>query len=328
MAYTSKFHPLPGEWLPKIGQEVLDDIILVDMYQKQGKVYENPDFELMIVPDVYNYFATELFAQIRLAADQGRKLTVILPSPATAVFMAVAEAMNKWNVSGKCLNVYFLYEYANEKGEIAPPESKYSRSGYFMRYFYERLRPELRPDMANIHFFTKENVEKYSDMIEADGNADVAYTELSWSGGIGAIDAESFRAGSMEELKKMGSRIVTPMEETIAFDSMRGMFGFSGDIGNVPPCAATIGMKDIVNAKTRVDVEYLSTTGGTPSYQKFPCRLALLGPVIPENPASVLRTLPGLMLMSQSVANPGVYRGDIPWLQEEIDRIREKEEKR
>ena len=61
-----------------------------------------------------------------------------------------------------------------------------------------------------------ENVSTYSDELAALGGADVAYTALSWSGGIGAIDPESFPAASVEELKEMGSRLVTPMAEMIA----------------------------------------------------------------------------------------------------------------
>ena len=327
MAMLSEFYPAPAEWLPHFDREVIDKVALADLASKQGKCFECPDFEMKIVQDVHNYFASELFAEIRLATAQKRRLTVILPSPETSVFIGVAEALNKYNISAKCLNVYFLYEYANEKGEIAPPTSKYSRSGYFMKYFYEKLSPSLRPDYKNIHFFTKENVGSYSEMLEKDGGADVAYTTLSWSGGIGAIDAETYACKTLSELKNKGSALVTPMPEAIAFDSMRGMFGCSGDIGNVPPCAATVGMRDIVNAKTRFDVEYLSNCGGNPSYQKFPVRLALLGPVCPENPAALLRTLPGFMVVSQAVANPGMYRGDIPDFPKIIAEIAAKEGK-
>ena len=325
MPLLSKFYPAPAEWLPKFPRETLDEIALVDVPSKQGKIYECPDFEMKVTVDVHNFFAAELYSRIREANARGEKLTVILPSPENAVFIGLAEALNRASVPAKCLNVYFLYEYANEKGEVAPADSAYSRSGHFMKYFYEKLDPALRPELKNVHFFTTENVNNYSEMIEKDGGADVAFTALSWSGGIGAIDAESFKADSLDELKAAGSRVVTPMPECTAFDSMRGMFGCAGDIGNVPPRAATVGMRDIVSAKSRFDVEYLSNCSGTPSYQRFPVRLALFGPVCPQNPASVLRTLPGIMVLSENVAKAGVYRGDIPWLDEEVRRIREKE---
>ena len=75
--------------------------------------------------------------------------------------------------------MFFLYEYANEKGEVAPWQSPFSRSGHFMRYFYQRLEEHLRMPMEQIHFFTAENAATYSDELAALGGADVAYTALS-----------------------------------------------------------------------------------------------------------------------------------------------------
>ena len=55
--------------------------------------------------------------------------------------------------SDSCRNVhiFFLYEYANENGKVAPWQSPFSRSGHFMRYFYYHLEEHLRMPMENIH---------------------------------------------------------------------------------------------------------------------------------------------------------------------------------
>ncbi len=324
--FVSKFEFAPAEWLPFKDRKVLDSVLLEDYHAHEGKTFENPDFELKIVYDVHNYFAIDLFQRIRMSDVEDKKLVVILPSPENAVFISVAEAINKYRVSCRNLHVFFLYEYANEKGDVAPWQSPYSRSGHFMRYFYDRVDAELRMPMEQIHFFTKENWKDYSDMIAKEGGADVAYTATSWSGGIGAIDAESYPAKTMDEFLAMGSNYVTPMPEMIAHDSLRGMFGCAGDLGNVPPCAVTVGPRDIAAAKTRVDVEYLSACGGSPSHQKPACKLALFGPIDPTNPASMLRLYPGVCYMSEAVASKSVYREDRDWIQEEIDAIKKKEQ--
>ena len=326
MAFINKFEFEPAEWLPFHDREMLNRIGMSNILGLEGKNFENPEFELKIVYDVHNYFATDLYQRIRLSDVQNKKLVIILPSPENAVFISVTEALNKYRVSCRNVHVFFLYEYANEKGEVAPWNSPYSRSGHFMRYFYQRLDAELRMPMEQIHFWTKDNIESYSDLIAAEGGADVAYTALSWSGGIGAIDPESFPAETMEEFLAMGSRYVTPMMENIAFDSLRGMFGCSGDIGNVPPCAVTVGPKDLAAAKERVDVEYLSACGGSPSYQKYPLKLALMGPIDPKNPGSMMRLLPGICYIAETVAAPGFYKPNNPWLIEKLDEIRKQEE--
>lgn len=326
MAFNSVFDFAPAEWLPLQDREMLDRIGLMNIPDHVGKIYENPEFEARIVYDVHNYFATDLFQRIRMSDIQDKQLVIILPSPENAVFISVVENLNKYQVSARNVHVFFLYEYANEKGDVAPWQSPYSRSGHFMRYFYQRLEEHLRMPMENIHFFTKENVATYSDELAALGGADVAYTALSWSGGIGAIDHTTYPAETMEEFMAMGSRYVTPMMELQAHDSLRGMFGCSGDVGNVPPCAVTVGPKDIASAKLRIDVEYLSACGGTPSFQKFPLKLALLGPVSPKNPGSMMRLLPGICYIDETVAAPGYYKPNSTWLIDKLDEIRKQEE--
>ena len=326
MAFVNTYKFAPAEWLPFQDQAVLDRVVNEDINAHQGKNFENPDFELKVVFDVHNYFAIDLFQRIRMSDVKDEKLVVILPSPENAVFISVVESLNKYQVSCRNVHVFFLYEYANEKGQVAPWVSPFSRSGHFMKYFYNRLEEHLRMPMEQIHFFTAENVNTYSDELAALGGADVAYTALTWGGGIGAIDPESFPAETMEEFQAMGSRLVTPMAETIAHDSLRGMFGCAGDIGNVPPKAVTVGPKDLAAAKERVDVEYLSACGGTPSLQKYPLKLALLGPICPQNPGSMMRLFPGTCYASVDVASGGGYQADVDWLQEKLDEIKKQEE--
>ena len=326
MAFFNKFEFAPAEWLPLQDREMLDRVCMMDIKENLDRQFENPDFKVNVVYDVHNYFTTDLFQRIRMSDVKDEKLVIILPSPENAVFISLAEVMNKYQVSARNVHVFFLYEYANEKGDVAPWQSPYSRSGHFMRYFYQRLEEHLRMPMEQIHFWTKENTEAYSDLIAAEGGADVAYTALSWSGGIGAIDAETYPAETMEEFLAMGSRYVTPMAETLAMDSLRGMFGCSGDIGNVPPCAVTVGPKDLAAAKLRIDVEYLLACGNSVAHQKTPVKLSLFGPIDPKNPGSMMRLFPGICYLADALTTVGGYKPDMDWLAVKLDEIRKQEE--
>ena len=328
MAFVNAFNPVPGPWLPFRDREVLDAVATEDFYKRQGRNFECPEFELKIVHDAHNYFVIDLFQRIRMAALRGERLRIILPSPENAVFISLSEVLNKYQVSAANTEVFFLYEYANEAGDVAPWQSPYSRSGHFMRYFYGRLEEHLRMPMEQIHFFTAKNALDYSRLLEDAGGADVAYTAMSWSGGLGAIDAETFPADSMEEFLAMGSGIVTPMMELIAHDSLRGMFGCSGDLANVPPRAATVGPRDIAAAKERFDIEYMCALGGQPAQQRFAAKLALFGPVCPKLPASMLRLFPGCCCVSDDVAKESFYAPDETWLDGAIEDIRRREEGR
>lgn len=327
MAFYSSFKFAPGEWFPYKDQAFLDAIVNEDVYARQGKNFENPDFELKVVFDVHNYFAIDLMQRIRLANLKNEKLVVILPSPENSTYISLACALNRLKISCKNLHVFFLNEYANEKGEVAPWQSPYSKSGQFMKNFYDRLEDEIKMPIENIHFWTSENIETYSDEIAKLGGADVCYTYISWAGGIGVIDVESFPAKSLEEFKNMSSRLVTPALETIAQDSLRGMFGFGGDVSNVPPKAVSVGPKDLLLAKEWIDLEYLVGCAGTGTHQKFPLRLALFGPLSHQNPPSIMRLAKGTCYVCPDVAAMPQSQPDFTDLVPALEEIAKKEGK-
>ena len=327
MSYQSVFPFAPAEWLPIRDQALLDRIWDEDLEKKQGAVYENSEFDFQIVWEVNNYLATDMFHRIRMSDVKNEKLVVVLTSTEKATFISVVENLNKYRVSCRNVHVFFAAEFANEKGEVAPWQSPVSRSGTFMRCFYDRLAEDLRMPMEQIHFWTAENVDTYSELIDAEGGADVLYASLGWSCGIGFIDAESFPAETMEELLSMGSRRVPVTLEVTAMDSLRSTFGFSGDLAAVPPYAVTIGPRDLAKAKFTVHTQNTSHCGGYSPYQRYPLRLALLGPVDPKNPACLMRLYPGVCYVHPMVAAPCVAAPDTPWLEDTLAEIRAKEEK-
>ena len=318
-----KFAPAP--WLTGFDRGTLDTALTSDLHDADGRTFENPAFSVKCVWDARNYFAADLFARISASDREDRKLTLVLPSPHDAVYISAVENLNKFKVSLRNVDVFFFDEYANEKNEVAPPESPASRSSRFMKNFYGRLLPELRMKEEQIHFWTTENAADYSKLLEEAGGADVVYADTTWTG-LRYIDTDGFPADSMDEFLAMGSRIVTPAEEQMALDSLRGMFGNSGDIANVPPRTATIGPKDVAAAKLRLVYEYLAGANGANVLQQPGLKLALFAQAGPENPASMLRLFPGTVYISENVATNSVYRPDVPWLQEKIDAIRKQEE--
>ena len=324
MSYLSAWKFAPAPWLTGFDRETLDTVLPADLKEAEKKSFENPAFSVKCVWDARNYFAADLFARISASDREDRKITLVLPSPHNAVYISAAENLNRFQVSLRNVSIFFFDEYANDDGDVAPWESPVSRSGQFMKSFYGRIAPSLRMDESQIHFWTSENAADYSKILEDAGGADVIYADTTWTG-LRYIDPDGFAADSMEAFLQMGSRIVTPAEEQIAFDSLRGMFGNSGDIGKVPPRTATIGPKDIAAAKQRLVYEYMSAANGANVLQQPGLKLALLAPVDPKNPASMLRLFPGTVYISDTVASNTVYRPDVPWLEETINEIRKQE---
>jgi predicted MFS family arabinose efflux permease len=128
---------------------------------------------------------------------------------------------------------------------------------------------------------------------------------LGWAMSIASIEpTDDFKADTIEDYVKLGSRVVTPLPESISEDSLMGMFGCAGDVANVPPKAATIGLRDVANARYHLELQYRGPLGMTTSWQRQISRLMLYGPVTMAVPASILRLYKGICYVSEDIAKP------------------------
>lgn len=283
----------------------------VDVLEKVRKIkkehlteHTNPNFKIEIVPDdtINKIFCKDMFDRIKKSDEENEKVVMLLPNP-NPVYEKVAYLINKNKVNCRNLHVFILDEWANHEGSVAPEAYPQSFMNAFKRLFYNNLQKELRPSEDQIIGPTTNNISKYSDMIHDMGGADICYSGPGWTGHLAFIepDAPEF-AGSLENFKKMGARIVTLSPLTIAQNSLHGSFGASGDIANVPPKAATIGPKDVLEAKHRIEFHALSTAGTIVSWQRLISRLVLHGPITPRVPSSILQTVKTDVYVSETIA--------------------------
>ena len=157
--------------------------------------------------------------------------------------------------------------------------------------------------------FTNENKgnDVYSSIIEevGGGGADVVYSATGWPGHTAFIDpgAPEFAADNLADFCKLGSRLTSETPLTICENSLFGPMGASGDVWAVPPRAATIGPRDIVNARERIELHNFVNTDGS-SWQRMISRLELYGPISMECPASIMRLGRGTCFVSEAIAKP------------------------
>ncbi|MCQ2421292.1 MAG: hypothetical protein MJ118_09165, partial [Clostridia bacterium] len=115
---------------------------------------------------------------------------------------------------------------------------------------------------------------------------------------------KEFAADSLEEVCKLGSRIVTQHPLTIAENSLFSPMGASGDVWAVPPKAATIGPRDVVNARERFELHNILNAQNGDSWQRMISRIELYGPISKECPASIMRLGKGTCYVSEAIAKP------------------------
>lgn len=292
----------PSKWIPYRNKEVIERVRKIK--REDISKHNNHDYKIRVVRDdeIEFIWVTDMFYRIKKASDEGKKLVLILPNPAHC-YKKVAHLINKFRVSCKNLYTFNMDEYADEDGNIAPESFRQGFMRAVKNYFYYNIDKELRPPENQIIGFTNKNLKDYGKMIEDLGDADACYSGPGWTGHLAFIepDAPEFE-GSLEEWKRMGPRIVTLSPLTIAQNSLHGSFGMSGDLAMVPPRAATIGPKEVINAKYRMDIHSLTVNNTRVSWQRFITRLCLHGEVTPLVPTSILQILKTDVYVSETIA--------------------------
>ena len=309
MALYDEFKFKPASFLPHANLP-LEELERVRNIKREDMEYTNENgFSVRVVLNPTLCMVQDLFYRILMSDINDTRLTIICPNQWPDAYSAVAEMLNKFNVSARNVHAFAMDEWADEDGNVAPLTYGAGLGYSFRTHFYGRIREDLRPDVENWHVFTNENKGEgvYSSIIEeiSGGGVDVVYSATGWPGHTAFIDpgCPEFKADSLEEFCRLGSRLVTEVPLTICENSLFSPMGASGDVWAVPPRAATIGPRDIVSAKERFELHNFVNPDGS-SWQRMVSRLELYGPISMECPASILRLCKGTCYVSEAIAKP------------------------
>jgi glucosamine-6-phosphate deaminase len=278
----SDFNFKPADFCPIKDRELLER--LAKMTPEEIEQHPNPEVRIKILQNFGAVVLMEKFLGIKESDEQNKKFSTIFGNPNPHTHMALAEMINTHRVS--CRNCVFITmdEWADEDGNVAPLTYRSGLTYSFMKYFIEKIDPDLRPLPENILYPTTENISYYSDLIDekTDGGIDLFTSGPGWAGHIAFIDPvpEYTEVNSIEEYLQQPAKVISLHPLTIAQNSLHGVFGCSGNVGNVPPKAATIGPRDVLHAKRRIEGHGITTMGTFSSWQRMTSRLITHGPVV------------------------------------------------
>ena len=310
MGLYDEFRFRPAPYLPHSNLP-LEELERIRNIKREDMEYTNENgYSVRVVIDPTLCMVQDMFYRILMSDLNDTHLTIICPNQWPGAYSAVAEMLNKFNVSARNVDAFAMDEWADEDGNVAPLTYGAGLGYSFRNHFYGRIREDLRPSEDHWHVFTNKNKanDAYSnEILEAsDGKgADVIYTATGWPGHTAFIDpgAPEFKADTLEEFIKLGSRIVTEVPLTVCENSLFSPMGASGDVWAVPPKAATIGPRDVVSAQERFEVHNFVNPDGS-SWQRMVSRLELYGPISMECPASIMRLGKGTCYVSEAIAKP------------------------
>lgn len=304
-----EFRFKPAPWLPHSDMP-LEELERIRNIKREDMEYTNENgFSVKVVLDPLSIMAQDIFYRIMKSDIEDKPVTMIFPNQYPGMYSAIAESLNRHNISARNVHAFAMDEWADEDGNVAPLTYGAGLGYSFMTHFYGRIREDLRPPVEQWHVHTNENKGEgvYSRMIEdiGGGGADVIYSATGWPGHTAFIDprTEEFKADSLEDFCKLGSRVVTTTPLTICENSQFAPMGGSGDVWATPYKAATIGPRDVVNARERFEQHSIVNVDGT-SWQRMISRIELYGPISMECPASIFRLGKGTCYVSEVIAKP------------------------
>ncbi len=293
-----------ARWMPFQDQEACARVRAV----KREDITKSPSPHLkinVIRDDEFPFrMIMDQFGRIKAAADEGRRLVLILPQP-DPLYAWLAFLCNKFRVDCHHLYTFNMDEYANIDGDIAPESWPNSFLYNMKQNFYGKLDPQLRPPESQIQGPTNANFKDYGRMIADLGGADVVYGGIGWSGHVAYIEpgSEAFAPRPMEEWVKIGPRIVELTPFSILQNCLGPEFGQSGDWSVIPPMGATIGPAEYLGAKMRSSWNAFKVSNASMvSWQRFTVRLAAHGPITPLIPSTMLQMGPSELYLSESLA--------------------------
>ena len=302
----TSFSFTPGDYVPFKDREVCERLRKIS--GKDLEKHANPDFKIKVMQNPHPVLIATLFSRIKEASEQGKKITLILGNPEPETYIPLAQLINYFKVDCSKVHIFAMDEWADENGNIAPETYKAGFAHSMLKYLVYQIDEKLRMPLKNVNYPTNKNIAYYSDMITdcGEGGADICSSSPGWTGHMAFIDpVEEFtNVPSMEEYLEQKAKIVKLHPLTVAQNSLHGVFGQSGYIADVPPCAATIGPVDVKNARERIEVHALLTNNTFSSWQRMTSRLVLHGPVTPLVPSSMLQLMKTQVYVSEEIAAP------------------------
>ena len=300
-----------AEYVPFQDREVCERLRKIS--GKDLEKHANPDFNIKVMQNPHPVLIATLFSRIKEASENGKKITLILGNPEPETYIPLAQLINYFHVDCSKVHLFAMDEWADDQGNIAPETYKAGFAHSMLKYLVYQIDPKLRMPLENVHYPTTKNISYYSDMITdcGEGGADICSSSPGWTGHMAFIDpvpeftqGKTIITGLDDDYFDQKAKVVKLHPLTVAQNSLHGVFGQSGYIADVPPCAATIGPYDVKNARERIEVHALLTNNTFSSWQRMTSRLVLHGPVTPLVPSSMLQLMKTQVYVSEELAAP------------------------
>ncbi len=231
---------------------------------------------LIVMKEIYDYFAEHMFNLIRRNNENGKETAGIFPVGPYQQYPIFAEMVNRERLSLENVWFFFMDEYADINGVEIPADHYLSLRGQLFKYF-EKIDKKLLPDFSKVFFPLSENLYSYKSLIEAHP-LDVTYAGVGIHGHLAFNEPEP-------GVRNTDPRVVFINDFTVTLNAIR--CGVGGDLENFPRRGLSVGMNQLLSA----DEVILMTRSGIPGidWATTVARLIVLGEPGDDYPVTYVR---------------------------------------
>jgi len=230
--------------------------------------------------------------------DRDEMLTAICPVGPLDYRYFAAEVVRR-GLSCRGLRTVNMDEYLDENDRLIPFDHPLSFRRFMEETFFALLPTEARPLPENVVFPDPDAPGKITELLDAIGGADICWAGFGITGHVAFNDPPAL----LNEPTDLGSfRDCRTRKLTISAPSMAqmAMGGTNGNLEIIPKRAITVGMHELLQAR-RFHLTFMR------NWHAGLWRRALLGPLTPEFPGSLLQKHSNLTVtMTKLAAAPPV----------------------
>jgi glucosamine-6-phosphate deaminase len=227
-------------------------------------------------------FARTILDRVHTANERKKRLVIIMPVGPTGQWRQMADIAAAEQVDLSQLHIVSMDEYLTpDASRNLPASDPFSFTGFITRHFAQKATRKCGFRKQNWVVPDPKDTSAVERAIQQWGGVDVAFAGIGLNGHVAFNEPPGpSECWTDQSFANSPTRVVKLAETTKATNSI---FGTGGNLGRVPDFAVTIGMKEILEART-VHV-FLDWT-----WQRYVLRRSLLGPVSRSFPASYLQT--------------------------------------
>ena len=199
--------------------------------------------------EMFRYLARYTADLIKASAGSPTPLRIVWPCGPKRHFPLLAEICNREGISWRnTLNIQ-MDEWLDWQGRRLPEAHPFNLQSYLRRELFGRLDPALRPAESQMTFHDPLHIGNMDARLDEIGGVDVVFGGFGFTGHIAYNEPPPSRWTHItdEEYRSSRTHLVPTNDETFIMHSHRST---GGNTRLVPPMGMTLGMKDLLAAKT------------------------------------------------------------------------------